>query len=131
MTLDYSKLLEDDNMPKRIDYLSLDIDPPIQTLAALKKLPLDDYRFSVITFETDYYNESSPLEEREKVKAESRQIFEAYGYVRVYGNVSYLNNHTPFEDWYLDSQYFSEEVIKKFMREDDTPLVVEHYMFDV
>ena len=38
---------------KQIDYLSLDIDPSEATLAALKKLPLDDYRFSVITYETE------------------------------------------------------------------------------
>ena len=43
------------NYPKQIDYLSLDIDPSEATLAALKKLPLDEYRFSVITYETEVY----------------------------------------------------------------------------
>ena len=54
-TFDYKSLFQERNYPKQIDYLSLDIDPSEATLAALKKLPLNDYRFSVITYETEVY----------------------------------------------------------------------------
>ena len=54
-TFDYKSLFQERNYPKQIDYLSLDIDPSEATLAALKKLPLDEYRFSVITYETEVY----------------------------------------------------------------------------
>ena len=47
-------ILQEKNYPKQIDYLSLDIDPPQQTLLALTRMPID-VRFSVITFETDFY----------------------------------------------------------------------------
>ena len=42
---------------KRIDYASVDCEPPAITLAALKNLPHDEYRFTVITFETDLYKD--------------------------------------------------------------------------
>lgn len=127
-TLDYRQLLKDHNAPERIDYLSLDIDPPSNTLKALKALPLDEYRFSVITYETDYYN--MPYPQRDLIRNEERMIFEKNGYIKVCGNISHLNTDTPFEDWYLDGQYFDEEFINKFLREDDSNIVVEDYMFD-
>ena len=129
LILDYTKVLEENNMPKQIDYLSLDIDPPIQTFNALKKLPLDTYRFSVITYETDYYDASHPLKQREMIRTESRKILESFGYIRVFSNVSNKTNNAPFEDWYLDSTQFDMDFIQQFIRKNESPLVVEKYMF--
>ena len=105
-TADYSKIFEENNLPKHIDYLQVDIEPAWQTLKSLKQVDLDTYRFSVITFETDAYQGNSA------VIKESRSIFADYGYQLVASNVRNLSN--PFEDWYVDPQVVSEDIWKQF-----------------
>ena len=105
-TADYSKIFEENNLPKHIDYLQVDIEPAWQTLKSLKQVDLDTYRFSVITFETDAYQGNSA------VIKESRSIFADYGYQLVASNVKNLSN--PFEDWYVDPQVVSEDIWKQF-----------------
>jgi hypothetical protein len=100
ITADYLKIFKDYKLPKRIDYLQLDIDPADQTLAALKALPLDQYRFSVITYETDVYRSS------QDIAKESREIMAKNGYELIVKNVSHIVN--PFEDWYVDKNIDSE-----------------------
>jgi hypothetical protein len=93
LTVNYDKIITDllkENNRDRIDYLSMDLEPPAITLEALKKLPLDKYRFSVITFEHDLYRNNQHLLE------ESREIFEKYNYKLA---VSNINNQ---EDWWID-----------------------------
>ena len=70
----YKSLFEELNYPKQIDYLQLDIDPAEGTLRALKVLPLDDYRFSVITYETDVYSSGADIQD------EQIEILESHGY---------------------------------------------------
>jgi hypothetical protein len=63
---DYAKLLKKYKFPKQIDFLQVDIEPAQQTLDALKAIPHNDYRFSVICFETAIYlgaNENNPFED--------------------------------------------------------------------
>jgi hypothetical protein len=93
--------------PSRIDYLSLDIDPASVTYLALKNLPLDDYRFSVITYEHDNYA-SGP-----EFMLKSRQLLESYGYVRVVSNV--LCCGRDFEDWYIDPSHILSDTYKRFV----------------
>jgi hypothetical protein len=107
---DYKKLFKTYKLPKRIDYLQLDIDPAEQTLEALKALPLDEYRFSVITYETDIYR--SPKE----VAEESRQILESNGYELLVKNVSHIDN--PFEDWYIDKSLDIDQKVKDLLQKD-------------
>lgn len=96
----YKKIFKDYKLPKRIDYLQLDIDPAEQTLEALKALPLDEYRFSVITYETDVYRSDV------QIAKQSREILENNGYELLIKNVSHIEN--PFEDWYVDINIDSE-----------------------
>lgn len=59
LSFDYENQMEDffkDN--KTIDYLTIDLEPPILSLQALLKVPFEKYTFNVITFETDAYRES-------------------------------------------------------------------------
>jgi hypothetical protein len=88
-TFDYRALLEQNNMPKIIDYLSVDLEPPVRTFEALKKLFETDYIFRVVTFETDYYREKS-------TRDESRELFTQRGYVFIKD----LNNQ---DDFYIHS----------------------------
>lgn len=103
-TADYSKLLKEAKAPKRIDYLQLDIEPAPNTLQALKQMPLNDYRFSVITFEHDLYSDPNNA----AVKQEAFDILTSAGYQRVVSNV--CNSGSPYEDWYVDPLVVDESV---------------------
>lgn len=106
-TFDYKKFFEENNYPKQIDYLQVDIEPAWQTLRALKSLPLDDYRFSVITYETDIYKDGPESGE------EAMQILLSNGYQLVARNVANLNN--PYEDWYVDPNIVDQNIVNKFL----------------
>ena len=114
LTLDYKEAFEKYNLPKQIDYLSIDIEPSINTLNALKKLPLDEYRFSVITFEHDYYS-GDP----HNVLGESRKLLTSLGYKLVATNISNSGTQYPFEDWYVDPTVVSNDIIEKVINDDD------------
>lgn len=97
-TFNYKKYFEENNFPKQIDYLQLDIEPAYQTLAALYSLPLLDYRFSVITYEHDLYANS----ENSLIKAEAKGVLKFLGYSLVAENVTDGVPERPFEDWWID-----------------------------
>lgn len=87
---------------ERIDYLSLDIDPPEATLAVLESLPLNRVRFSVITYEHDVWRGDDWPRHR------SREILSAHGYklavpdVRTWVFYPYLGPEpVSFEDWWV------------------------------
>lgn len=84
----------------RIDYLSLDLEPPVTTLKCLESIPFDKIDFSVITFEHDAYRAG------ETVRQPSRELLESKGYVRVCSNVKL--NDLEFEDWYCNPRYVDE-----------------------
>ena len=105
-TVDYRKIFEDNNFPKQIDYLQVDIEPAQQTLNALLQLPHDDYRFSVITYESDVYRDGPDCQE------EAMRFLESYGYKLVVKNVA--NEGNPYEDWYVDPLVVDDKIISKF-----------------
>jgi hypothetical protein len=107
---DYKSLFDERKYPKQIDYLQLDCDPPQITLECLKKLPLEDYRFSVITFETDLYAGG------QNVQIEHWQILSSLGYQRVIKNIK--NEGNPYEDWWIDPLVIGEHMWKQFLNED-------------
>ena len=115
-TFDYKSLFQERNYPKQIDYLSLDIDPSDATLAALKKLPLDEYRFSVITYETEVYRAGIDGYYDEIWQKKSTEIFESYGYELVIKNVANMGN--PYEDWWVDPKVIDRAIIDKFSKTD-------------
>lgn len=106
---DYLKYFEENNFPKQIDYLQLDIEPAAQTLVALKKLPLRDYRFSVITYEHDLY--ADPL--NQIIKEESIFILSSLGYKLVIENVDDGIPGRIFEDWWVDPTVIDLERLKQ------------------
>lgn len=100
--LDYEALFKSHNMPNRIDYLQLDIEPAHNTLAALKRIPLDKYRFSVITFEHDLYADPNNA----AIKQDQINILWANGYKLVKENVIFEEWNAIFEDWWIDPTAF-------------------------
>ncbi len=103
--LDFASLFEEQNVPKVVDYLQLDIEPGTHTLSALLKIPLESYRFSVITFEHDLYRSS----ENKYVKNWSEALLKEHGYTRVVSNVLY--DGKAFEDWWVDPNVVSQKFI--------------------
>ena len=100
--VNYSEIFEENNLPNQIDYLQIDIDPSFQSLASLKQIDLKNYRFSVITFETDVYQGSIDVLEQ------SRNILQGNGYQLVASNVK--NCGHAFEDWYVDPNTVTEDI---------------------
>jgi hypothetical protein len=99
----YLKYFESNNIPKTIDYLQIDIEPAFQSLKALKSLPLDKYRFSVITFEHDLYADKNNAD----IKQEAKDILLSFKYILVRDNVECEGK--IFEDWYVDSSIYNYE----------------------
>jgi hypothetical protein len=97
-TLDYKEILEKYNMPKVIDYLNVDLEPPSVTLKALEKLFETDYIFNVVTFEIDGYRQTETIKP-------SRQLLSNRGYVLIKN----VNNQ---DDYYVHARlYNSREII--------------------
>lgn len=88
----------------QIDYLSLDVD---DNFRLLHMLPFDSYRFSVITFEHDSY-QNGPED-----MLKSRTFFEGLGYKRVVSNV--LTQGRDFEDWYVDPEVIPESLFGRYL----------------
>jgi hypothetical protein len=91
-SIDYRSNLAKYNMPKRIDYLQIDIDdkPVNANLLGLIGLPLAEYRFSALTIEhgclSDYKNS--------RLRDAQRLILESFGYRLIVQGVN--------EDWWID-----------------------------
>lgn len=110
---DYEEIFLKYKISNSIDYLQVDVEPSWQTLKALKKLPLDKYRFSVITFETDLYN--GDLESAKQ----SDQILTNLGYELVVRNVACMG--LPYENWYVDPNVVDRSLINIFKDITDLP----------
>ena len=80
----------------QIDYLQVDIEPPLNTLAALAKVLQSNRRFSVITYEHDLYAKK----ENQAVKDIQKNILSQLGYELIVENVKHVS--IEFEDWWVD-----------------------------
>jgi hypothetical protein len=127
LKIDYCSLL---NGVDRVDYLSLDIDPNTKTLECLIEILKCKTRFSIITYEHDYYNrELATARECELARSESRRILSEAGYILVAGNIAINDVRQPFEDWWIDGRHFGEKTVSKFFRVDDKPITAKNYLF--
>lgn len=88
-TVNYQKLLSSHNMPEIIDYLTVDIEPPLLTLEALYRIFQTNYSFNIITFETDYYREKNTREP-------SRNLLTSKGFKLIRGSQQ--------DDYYIHSR---------------------------
>ena len=104
LTADYETIFKDlleKNNADRIDYLSVDLEPPIITLKAIQRIPFNICRFSVITFEHDSYR-NDPGHDFDKLYTlkESRRLFTDNGYKLLFANMQ--------EDWWVDGDLFED-----------------------
>ncbi len=123
LKLDYANVLPHYFSSKVIDYLSLDIDPAINTFECLKKLPLDDFKFKVITYEHDHYQN-----EKYSVRQRSRDYLLSKGYKLVVGNVS-PDHNSPFEDWWIHPDYVDSDLIKEVIEDKKDVVDIKEYLY--
>ncbi len=121
--IDYIKLLNDNFKSANIDYLQLDCDPPNITFDILTKIPFDKYKFGVITYEHDHYNDNTG-----KYREKSREFLKERGYKLIAGNISSYKDKCPFEDWWIHPELVDENIYKLFERDEDIPINGEKYM---
>jgi hypothetical protein len=100
LRFDYIKHFKENNFPKTIDFLQIDIDGHDKgnCLLALLALPMLQYRFSVITIEHDL----SQNYKRASMRDAQREILSSLGYK--------LIGQTLSEDWWINPQSVSDEV---------------------
>lgn len=107
--VDYDELFQKHNLGPHIDYLQLDTDPATITLEVLKKIPFDKYKFSIITFEHDWYRNDG------YTRVESRNFLNSLGYTRVVSDV--VDGRVgAFEDWYVNEEVIGNDTWKEFSK---------------
>lgn len=115
LNFNYISYFEESNFPKQIDYLQVDIDAgydmngrpvgnPYLTLHGLLAVPLNQYRFTAITFEHDanmYWRNIA-------MRDAQREILDSLGYALVV--------RTEHEDWWVDSNEINLSDYREFFR---------------
>ena len=122
-TINYLKLLKNNYKSTNIDYLQLDCDPPNITFDILSKIPFDQYKFGVITYEHDFYNDVTG-----SYREKSREFLKEKGYKLIAGNISPYGDKCPFEDWWIHPDLIDKNIWKLFERDNDEPINGEKYM---
>jgi len=117
LAFNYTEFFEAAQWPKQIDFLQVDIDngydPAMRpegsaytSLLGLISLPLNTFRFSVITFEHDvnmYFRNKS-------IRDAQREILDALGYTLVV--------RTIHEDWWVDPAAVCQDLFRPHLRWD-------------
>lgn len=96
-------------IPNRVDFLSIDIDPNISNLKALKKLIELPSRFNFITFE---HNQGREASNNCKIQGQGFEELSSRNYKRIAKDV--LLNSKSTEDWYIDinaEEFLNSKVI--------------------
>lgn len=98
LTIDYEKLLQDNNIPLSLDYLQVDIEPASRTFEALERVLDTNISFKCCTFEHDSYAMKKG-DTNYKVKADELML--RNGYKVAVENVLSRKNKKYYETWYV------------------------------
>jgi hypothetical protein len=107
LTIDYKKLLSENFEGNVVDYLQLDIEPARNTYECMLRIPFDEYKFAVITYEHDYY-----VDVTRSYREKSREFLKSKGYVLIANDIS-PDGKSNFEDWWVHPDLVSESIIRK------------------
>ena len=118
LEVNYKEVFGEYEFPQSIDYLSLDVDT--LSLTILNILPLDEYRFKVITIEHDGYLYG------DQYRTPQRELLTSKGYFLLCSNVyveqpGYDGKEFPFEDWWIDPSEFDQNLVEKIKCENNLP----------
>jgi hypothetical protein len=113
--VDYQKLLDTNQAPKIIDYLSIDVDPPTTlSLEALYKIFETNYHFNIISFECDYGGDVECNFQRTGTKDDSRKFLQSRGYVML------CEIYDKGKPWYHVDDFWVHESIYDITMEELT-----------
>jgi hypothetical protein len=107
LEIDYKKLLQENYNTNIIDYLQLDIEPSRNTYECMLKIPFDDYKFAVITYEHDYY-----VDVTKSYREKSREFLSSKGYVLVVNDLS-PDGISNFEDWWVHPDLIDPSILNR------------------
>ena len=113
LEIDYRKLLQENYDTNTIDYLQLDIEPARNTYDCMLKIPFDEYKFAVITYEHDYY-----VDVTRSYREKSREFLKNKGYILVVNDLS-PDGISNFEDWWVHPDLIDESILSKMLCVDD------------
>jgi hypothetical protein len=111
---DYLAAINDLNLGLNISYLQVDIDPSVQSLKTLLKIPFDAHKFAAITFEHDAYRSDS------KIRELQRKYLLGFGYVLIASNVK-VNRFFAYEDWWVHPDLINLAEIEYFKSHNKHP----------
>lgn len=117
LDFNYISYFEENDFPKQIDYLQVDIDAGYRddgrpdgsaytSLHGLLAVPLNSYRFTVITFEHD----ANMYWRNDVMRDVQREILDSLGYSLVV--------RTESEDWWVDPSIIDLESYRKHFKWD-------------
>lgn len=117
LDFNYISYFEENNFPKQIDYLQVDIDSgygkdgrpdgsAYTSLHGLLAVPLNSYRFTIITFEHD----ANMYWRNDVMRDVQREILDSLGYSLVV--------RTESEDWWIDPNVIGLEEYRKHFKWD-------------
>jgi hypothetical protein len=119
LTVDYAVALPlwYGNGSHRIDYLKINKKSGFNFLQVLNKLPLNTFRFSVITFGASVYVDD--MQDRQ----ETRDFLKCLGYEMVASDVAVPGKPgspgpSSFEDWWVDPTVIDREIINEIVRHE-------------
>lgn len=103
LTFNYLDALNQLNLPTKINYLSIDIEPASNTFEALTIIINQNIEFDIITFEHDIYREE------ENFDLKSRDFLGSKGYKVAVENVYFKkklkSNPRIYETWFINSKF--------------------------
>lgn len=121
--IDYFKFLTNLNFTEDFDYLQVDCDPPEHSFEILKQIPFDRYKFATITFEHDYYANST-------IRDQSRKFLQSKGYILAAGDIAYNRTHS-YEDWWIHPDLVLADMQQKLCDISPTIKYAKDYMFPI
>jgi hypothetical protein len=122
-TIDYENLLDKFDKGTDFDYLQLDVESSKTTFECLLAIPLDKYRFAIITYDHNHY-----LDMSSSYRDKSRRYLNMMGYEMLVANVS-PNDNSPFEDWWYHPDLIDPEIVKEMKSVSDETVNIVKYMF--
>jgi len=122
LTTDYGVLLKELAVDGVVDYLQLDCEPAKTTYDIMLRIPFDQYKFAVITYEHDHYVDMTGI-----YRQASRDFLKSQGYVLVANDIS-PDGISNFEDWWVHPDLVSKDILAIMKQVDTNTKHVVEYM---
>jgi len=123
ISFDYLKALKEINQKGSVGYLQIDIDPSLQSLRTLMKIPFDSYKFASITFEHDVYRSTR------KIRKAQRRYLQSFGYVLLAKDVKF-NKIFSYEDWWIHPDLIDLALLSDFRSSHEHPFEMKWSVLD-